>query len=85
MLGSNGHSFMGAMPIWVACTATWGHDDVQTWDADKDHVWSMVLSWSMVLMSMTCGTTKGHMDAWDLGQILWLCCFPRAVLPPGPC
>lgn len=34
-----GHSTVRAKQICVACAATWGHADVWTQTAVKDHVW----------------------------------------------
>lgn len=35
---SEGHSALRALPIWVGCAATWGHDNIQAWAAAWDHV-----------------------------------------------
>lgn len=32
-LVSEGHTAMEAMPVWVACTASWGHDNHMDWIA----------------------------------------------------
>lgn len=32
------HATTGAMPIWVICNASQGHDDIWAWVADKDHI-----------------------------------------------
>lgn len=44
---------------------------------------SLILSQSESMMSVTCGATKGHTNAWDLDHILCLCWWPRATQPLG--
>lgn len=60
-LVSEGCTSMRVMPIWVACTATWGHVDNLAQVAAKDHV--LLPQLVSVLMSLVHVGARGHADA----------------------
>lgn len=97
MLVPEGHAAPGALPIWVACTATWGDGDIQT------RLLPRVVSGSMDLpRPELCVAPKGYMEARGQGHNLcglgvWrscchqshpdlsgLCFHPEPGCYPGP-
>ena len=68
MLVSKGHTAAEPMPIWKACTATWGNTDIQTQLLQRTISGSMVLlQLGSVLKLEARVATKGYTEVHDLG------------------
>lgn len=53
MVLSEDHGAMGAMPIFVAHTATWGHRDILAPAAADVHVWVLCPTTTSVCVDVT--------------------------------
>lgn len=82
-IGSKDHNVVGNLPIWVACTITWGDSDYLAQAADYKCVVSVVLPqlWSVFMsLLMADVDTRAHKNAPTLDHNLLPCWRLRDVL-----
>lgn len=82
-IGSKDHNVVGNLPIWVACTITWGDSDYLAQAADHKCVVSVVLPqlWSVFMsLLMADVATRAHKNAPTLDHNLLSCWRLRDVL-----